>query len=112
MAKTFKVGVDGNSIPSYRIPMSDAMLEAAVLANTVTTMTVPANCSQVIFVATDVFYWSRTTFSLVTSNTFVVTTAELQPNIRPVTPGETLYIRAPRACNVQAAFYNQSGVEV
>lgn len=103
-----QIARDFNLVPLYAMPIGDANYTCSLLADTATSLVVPANARIAVFgYSTANDYWVGTsTFTIPTINTFSAQNIYLNPPPLVVAFGQTLWFRAPVACTISVAFYS------
>lgn len=95
-----------NSQPTFETQKSDTIYDVLLNAGDLASVVVPANANKVLFSVTNDFYWDTATFTLPSNATFTNITQELNPALRTVTPGDTIYVRAVNNnTRIQCLFY-------
>ena len=106
--ESLNVGRDNTSVPLYSYKLSDTIKTCVLLADTQKSVAVPTGARRAVIKANDYIYASLSPIAaLPTSNDFVDYTAELEPGTweLEVTAGQTIYVRARNACDVQVLYY-------
>lgn len=97
-----------NSQPTFEIQISDTKYSMVLDGATEAQITVPAGANKVIFSSTNNFYFAKESFTIPSGTTPTLRACELNPGVRTVEPGETLYIQSISA-NTHVGVYFYSG---
>jgi len=103
------IGRDQNSVPNYSIPFSEVGYIINMSIGDTPTLVVPADVRFAFFQMTpgaDVLVATDGAISAPTGS-FAASEADLNPAVRTVTAGETLYFRAVTAAIVKVSFYRR-----
>lgn len=95
-----------NSQPTFEIQLSDAIYTLVLDGSSEVTLAVPEGANKVIFASTNNFYWAKASFTLPSGTTPTLRVCELNPGIRTVEFGETIYLRSIAAdTHIQMSFF-------
>jgi len=108
MTVKFLLLKDVNGNVSYGLPFSDKNYSATLTANTAQSVAVPTDTDVAVFSSTSGtdFYVDPTNTAVVPGSTFAISTAQLNPVIRSVTPTGTLSVISPVGGSVSISFYS------
>ncbi|NIV15596.1 MAG: hypothetical protein GWN62_31355 [Aliifodinibius sp.] len=109
MTTQMRLRKDSNSNVTYGIAFSNTGSYTTLAASTEQTLTVPQEVTDALFqysVGTNVFVDVGSTPLSLPGGIFTSTTADLNPIIRQVTPGETLRFISDTPAYVKVSFYN------
>lgn len=98
---------DLNGSVSYGLTFSDKAYSTTLAANVAQSLTIPGDCDVAVFSSSTAadFYVNPEGTAAVPGGAFALSTSELNPVIRQVTPGGTLSFISSTACVVRVAFY-------
>ena len=111
MTTKLTLGLDTNHEVTFELPVSDVIIGFSLVANTPTTITIPANMTRAFFsfaVGTDVIVDYKTT-AAIPGTSPALRTSELNPVARyRLVPGNTLSFVSPTTSYVYVSFFTNN----
>lgn len=109
MSVSLNIGKDINGIATYALPINTIIERTILAANTSQNVTIPANCTQVLFSfsnGTDVWVDYVNSTATFPGSSFASSTAELNPVLRyGLIPGKTLAFISDTTSYVCVSFF-------